>query len=889
MDSQVYSPVGNRVRHALMSAAVLSCLVALGQPLAALAQPAAQTQAWNLPAGRLDRALEQLAGQSGLQIVYAPELLDGMTTTGLGGEYAPGEALRRILVGTGLIADELNGTTFVLRRLSAGEPLPSAKPATRAQQNQPGGGATAPPTNLAEVAVTGTRIRGGSTPSPVVTIGAENIREEGFADLGDAVRSLPQNFSGGQNPEVPSGNLLQAGVANQNVTGGSGLNLRGLGPDATLTLLNGRRMSYSGFSQALDIGSIPVDAVERIEIVPDGASAIYGSDAVGGVGNVVLKRDFDGVKLGVRYGAATDGGLATREYTATAGHFWSSGGLIAAYRSVSADPILARQRDYTTYLANPTTIYPSNDLRSGLFSLHQKLGNVVELQLDVLRSSRDQVNAFFLSRQPQYYRIMPETTTTWISPSAEFFLSGDWVLSIGAAWGDDESLYRQSLEDIPTGASTLVVDNCFCNELRTYEAGAEGPLFALPGGEARLAIGAGYRVNQFRQSVERGVGILDLEGDEKSRFAYAEVNLPWVGAESGIPGVERLLLTAATRMEDYDSFGRVTTPQFGLIYGPSADFSVKGSWGKSFKAPTLYQKFNSVTALLYPAAVLGGVGYPAGATAIYLQGGNRDLKPERARTWTASLAFHPEAWPNLQAELTWFDIEYTDRVVFPFASASQGLRNPIYAPFVEYAPTANTQAAVIASADTFLNSSGAAYDSGNVVAILYGRFSNVVEQQIRGLDLSGSYRFDLAAGRLTIRGSASWLDSSQQLSHDQAETQLAGTLFNPAKVNGRLGAVWGRGDVVLSTFANYVSGVTDRVSGREGGSFTTFDATLRYAIDRPEVPMSAGWDFALSAQNLFNREPPFRAPASLIYSTPYDPTNYSAIGRFVSLSVSKQW
>src|SRR3546814_19176612 len=91
-------------------------------------------------------------------------------------------------------------------------------------------------------------------------------------------------------------------------------------------------MAYGGIAQAIDISAIPVEAVDRIDIVADGASAIYGSDAVGGVANVVLKRDFDGFALGARYGTATDGGLATREYTATAGHVWSSGGLIATYK-----------------------------------------------------------------------------------------------------------------------------------------------------------------------------------------------------------------------------------------------------------------------------------------------------------------------------------------------------------------------------------------------------------------------------------------------------------------------------------------------------------------------------------------------------------------------------
>src|SRR6185312_1480191 len=121
--------------------------------------------------------------------------------------------------------------------------------------------------------------------------------------------------------------------------GGSGLNLRGLGPDATLTLLNGRRMSYDGLFQAVDISAIPADAVDRIEIMPDGASAIYGSDAVGGVANVILKRDFNGVTVGTRYGGATDGGLITHEYNVTAGTTWATGGLIVAGEKTSSDPI----------------------------------------------------------------------------------------------------------------------------------------------------------------------------------------------------------------------------------------------------------------------------------------------------------------------------------------------------------------------------------------------------------------------------------------------------------------------------------------------------------------------------------------------------------------------
>src|SRR3546814_9030886 len=70
--------------------------------------------------------------------------------------------------------------------------------------------------------------------------------------------------------------------------------------------------------------------------------------------------------------------------------YWNSGGLIATYKDVSVDPIDAAERDYTEYLAPPTTVYPGSDLRSGLLSAHQLVGDAVELRLDALRSRRDQ-------------------------------------------------------------------------------------------------------------------------------------------------------------------------------------------------------------------------------------------------------------------------------------------------------------------------------------------------------------------------------------------------------------------------------------------------------------------------------------------------------------------
>ena len=735
-------------------------------------------------------------------------------------------------------------------------------------------------TNLQAVTVTGTRIRGGSTPSPVITIGSEQIQQEGFSDLGEVIRSVPQNFSGGQNPGMAAG-AAQGSPDDQNITGGSGLNLRGLGPDATLTLLNGHRMSYGGYAQAVDISMIPVDAVERLEIVPDGASALYGSDAVGGVANVILKRDFDGVTVGTRYGGATDGGLITREYNATAGTTWATGGLIVAGEKTSNDPIYSDQRDYTQSMYRPSTLWQGNDLRSGLFSLHQSLGDAVELHLDALSSERSISTA--MAYASTYIPYKAKANITLMAPSLEVWLSNDWTLTFSGALGKDKTTYDQPTVSSADGAVTKNSITTFKNKSLTYEIGAEGPLFTLPGGEARLATGVGYRYNDFLRLFVSSNEI-GADGDEDGRFAYAELNLPLIGPEQGIAGIERLSLTGAIRTEDGD-YGRVTTPKLGVIYAPDADFSLKASWGKSFKAPTLEQRYRADNTLYYPAATFGGTGYPADATILWRSGGNTDLRPERARTWSASLAFHPEALSGLEAELTWFDIDYTARVLQPI-TIYDVLGNPIYKEFVDYDPTGTALTEALANAQ-FYNYAGVPYDASKVVAIIDARYVNVSRQRIKGIDLSGSYRADLGAGGLTIRGAVSWLDSSQALTATQSPYDLAGTLFNPARLNSRIGVVWQQGGFTASLFGNYKSGVINAADGSKGASFTTFDATLRYDIGARDDAWS-NLALELSAQNLLNREPPLYRVTSLTYA-PYDSTNYSAVGRFLSLSVSKHW
>jgi outer membrane receptor protein involved in Fe transport len=861
-------PALNHFRRHVLCSALLVAAGVCGAIPNVHAQQTADRKSFDVPEQPAAKALNSFAEQADITLVFSQDLVQGKAVHPLHGTYTTMDGLRAMLAGTGLGIQKVNAHTI------------SIEDGARTSETGPEESQQKDVNTLAAVTVTGTRIRGGTTPSPVIVIGSEQIQQEGFTDLGQVIRSIPQNFSGGQNPGVQFG-ATSGGPSDQNVTGGSGMNLRGLGPDATLTLLDGHRMSYGGFSQAVDISAIPVDAVERLEIVPDGASAIYGSDAVGGVANVILKPDFNGVTVGTRYGGASDGGLITREYDATAGTTWDTGGLIVAGEKTSNTPIYADQRDYTQSMYQPSTLWQGNDLRSGVFSLHQSLGDDVELHLDALGSDRGIHTD--VAYPAVYYSSNVETRTTLLAPNLEISLLGDWTLTLSGAIGKEKNSITQPTLSTTTGAITANSLSAYSNKSQSYEIGAEGPLFTLPGGESRLATGVGYRRNDFLDMNISGNAV-NADGAQDSRFAYAELNLPLVGPAQGIEGIERFELTGAVRTEDGD-YGRVTTPKLGVIYSPSADFTLKTSWGKSFKAPTLSQQYFTQIAAYYPASTFG-TGYPANAAALWLSGGNVDLHPERARTWSTSLAFHPEALAGLEAELTWFDIDYTQRVLQPITTYDV-FGNPIYADFVDYDPTAAAQAAALANASHFYNLVGTPYDASKVVAIVDGRYVNASRQQIKGSDLSASYQIDVGEGRLTVRGSATWLDSKQSLTAAQTPYDLSGTLFYPAKISSRFGAIWQQGGFTASLFGNYKSGVTNTADGSKGASFTTFDATLRYDTGTRDDAWS-NVALELSAQNLLNRAPPLYANTNLTY-TPYDSTNYSAVGRFLSLSVSKHW
>jgi hypothetical protein len=138
---------------------------------------------------------------------------------------------------------------------------------------------------------------------------------------------------------------------------------------------------------------------------------------------------------------------------------------------------------------------------------------------------------------------------------------------------------------------------------------------------------------------------------------------------------------------------RMTTPRLGLIYAPARAITIKASWGRSFKAPNLYQQYMGYQTYLLPGSWYG---LPSG-NLLLVSGGNTRLTPERARTWQAGVTVEPAAVPGLRVEASYFDVQYRDRVAEPFpGSIANALSNPGNAGLVTFSPSAPALATLVA-------------------------------------------------------------------------------------------------------------------------------------------------------------------------------------------------
>jgi len=232
---------------------------------------------------------------------------------------------------------------------------------------------------MEEVVVTGSRVKRMdlTAPAPVDVVNREQLVESGRISIGDYLQLLPQ----------------QTASPNQQVNnGGDGsfqVNLRGLGPSRTLVLLNGRRLvktSGTGAAgSAVDLNTIPLSAIERVEVLPDGASSIYGSDAIAGVVNIITKRNYSGTNVVAQYGISGYGDGASWDVQAQTGTSGDAGSVFFGAEYFHQNAIYSSARSWSNQvlgysadaaLDGPVGPYPfgSGSIPQGYFTLFNQSG-----------------------------------------------------------------------------------------------------------------------------------------------------------------------------------------------------------------------------------------------------------------------------------------------------------------------------------------------------------------------------------------------------------------------------------------------------------------------------------------------------------------------------------
>lgn len=287
---------------------------------------------FDIGAQPVSAALQQFAEQSGLQLAYVASIAANLESEGLNGSYEPGEALARILAGTGLRFRRIDDKTIAiltaddnsahakLERINATQ-YASAQTdgqftvAQAAAQADGPDSAVRPeqPQQIEQIVITGSRIRrtNATTPTPVNVIDARALALSGDTRIADTLNEMPA-IGATQTPANTNANPQEAGT--------NFLNLRRLGINRTLVLVDGRRhVGSRPGTAAVDINTIPSAMVERVEVITGGASAVYGADAVSGVVNLIMKDDFEGLEIDGQVGISDEGDGENYTFSITGG------------------------------------------------------------------------------------------------------------------------------------------------------------------------------------------------------------------------------------------------------------------------------------------------------------------------------------------------------------------------------------------------------------------------------------------------------------------------------------------------------------------------------------------------------------------------------------------
>ena len=730
------------------------------------------------------------------------------------------------------------------------------------------------------VIVTGTRAAGlkvENSASPVQVLDATSLARTGQPDL---IQALAQN--------LPSLNAQAFGSDMANMT--LSARLRGLSPNNTLVLVNGKRRHgtanlavlggpYQG-GAAADLNYIPVAAIDHVEVLQDGAAAQYGTDAIAGVINIILKSNYRGGSANINGGAYMDGGGHTGDGMANIGlnpftDAFLSLSLETKYHGFSdrggIDP---RVIDPATMAAMPTLVnapgYPRLNKISGDAQYRQHIGALnfgADLGEDMSlyafgtygrKKAAAYENYRMPNRLPQIYPFGFSPQETFKEEDYAFTagikgrLAGGWRWDLSSTYGKDVaelgvansaniSLYTD------TGSTPLNFDagefhaSQWTNNLdlsREFDVGWSAPLTFALGLEHRrdtYAIVAGDAASRYKEGSQSYPGFSLTDAGSHSRdnkAAYVNVS------GQPLPG---WTVDIAGRYERFSDFGNAKVGKLTSRYDFTLALALRATYSNGFRAPTLAESYYSATNVSPRSAFVQLAPNSPGARLVGIDG----LKPEASTNISAGLVLTPAS--GVAVTLDAYQITIRDRIVG--SGSLYGSGGAVNAPAVT--------AAILANGNVL---------DPTVVQTGINIFSNAVNTRSRGLEavatLSSAYG---AYGRVDWSAAANY-NKVEVIKINQAPAQLRPqTLLDATaishletaspKVRVNLGALWKVGAWTVNLRENYF-GKSAEMNSSDGALYYETEIKPVVLTDL-EVSYQFGkaWTFSLGANNLFNEYP----------------------------------
>ena len=439
---------------------------------------------------------------------------------------------------------------------------------------------------------------------------------------------------------------------------------------------------------------------------------------------------------------------------------------------------------------------------------------------------------------------------------------------------------------------TNIGDNIFLaptdGTLTAYEARANGGLFELPAGEVKLAVG--YERQEFEVDLGSARGapttpITFRTFDRSVDSGYAELFVPVFGPGNATPGFYRLEFNAAVRHDKYSDVGNTTNPKFGVNWSPLSWMKLRGSWGTSFRAPTLPEIYGNSNNLF-----VQNYQNPAGGAAIQgvaLSGQNLDLGPENATTWSVGADLDPI--DNLRFGITYWDVEYENQVIANLSNLAILNQEAQYAGTGIILRGAAAEARVVELLNAGITFVGA--PARPVQLFVDGRSQNLGVSITRGIDVFADYRLELGQNLLSFNASATYLtDYRVAVTPTAPLLDQRNLIFRPLKFKARAIASWERGPMTARIMATHVGGYTNDaiVPNEKVSSYTPIDLFLGYTVggEAGRDPFGAEATLGFEVRNLFNTDPPYvNIAPSGNGSGGYDATAANPVGRMIGFSV----